>query len=49
MSKGLMLFTWFIWVLGLFSLTMVFMNFIIAVIGDTYTRVSEYKVAHNYQ
>lgn len=48
-SEGLMLYTWFIWFLSIFFLTMVFMNFIIAVIGETYTRVSEFKVAHNYQ
>ena len=28
---------------------MIFMNFIIAVIGDTFNRVSEYRIAHNYQ
>lgn len=48
-SEGLMLFTWFIWFLSIFFLTMVFMNFIIAVIGETYARVSQFKIAHNYQ
>jgi hypothetical protein len=28
---------------------MIFMNFIIAVIGDTYSNVIQYKEAHDYQ
>jgi hypothetical protein len=30
-------------------LFMIFMNFIIAVIGDSYNKVIEYKEAHDYQ
>ena len=48
-SESLMIFTWFIWLLSTFLLTMVFMNFIIAVIGDSYNNVSEFRLAHNYQ
>lgn len=48
-SKKLMLFSWLVWFMGYFLLTLVFMNFIIAVIGETYTNVSEYRIAHNYQ
>lgn len=44
-----MTFTWFVFICGFFILTMVFMNFLIAVIGDTYSNVIEYKVAHDYQ
>lgn len=48
-SYFLMIFTWFVYIMGFFILTMVFMNFLIAVIGDTYSNVIEYKVAHDYQ
>ena len=47
-SSGLMIFTWVIWLLSTVLLTIIFMNFIIAVISESYTNVSEFKVAHNY-
>lgn len=48
-SRDLMLFTWAVFAVSVFFLFMVFMNFIIAVIGDSFSRVSEYKNAHDYQ
>ena len=48
-SRSLMLFTWLVFTVSVFFLFMVFMNFIIAVIGDSFNRVSEYKNAHDYQ
>lgn len=43
------MFTWVIWGISIVFLFMIFMNFIIAVIGDTYDRVIQYKEAHDYQ
>jgi len=34
-----MLFTFLIWLIMLFFLTLIFMNFIIAVIGESYSKV----------
>lgn len=42
------MFTFAIWVIQNFFLFMVFMNFIIAVIGDSYSNVVEFKIAHDY-
>ena len=42
-------FTWLIWSISIVFLFMIFMNFIIAVIGDTYSGVIQYKEAHDYQ
>lgn len=42
-------FTWFIYVVSVFYLFMIFMNFIIAVIGDSYNAVIENKDSHDYQ
>ena len=42
-------FTFFIWVMSIFFLFMIFMNFIIAVIGDSYNKVIELKMAYDYQ
>lgn len=38
-SRVIMLFTFFIWAITIFFLFMIFMNFIIAVIGETYQKV----------
>ena len=48
-SESIVMFTFAIWVIQNFFLFMVFMNFIIAVIGDSYNHVSNFKLAHNYQ
>lgn len=48
-SQGLMMFTWAVFAISVFFLFMIFMNFIIAVIGDSFNQVSEYKDAHDYQ
>lgn len=42
------MFSWVVWGISIVFLFMIFMNFIIAVIGDTYNRVIEYKEAHDY-
>lgn len=47
-SLTIVMFTWFIWLLMNFFLFMVFMNFIIAVIGETYSKVVEFKKSHDY-
>lgn len=48
-SQTIMLFTWGLWVLSIFFTFMIFMNFIIAVIGDSFSKVLEFKTAHDYQ
>ena len=47
-SKSIVMFTFAIWVIQNFFLFMVFMNFIIAVIGESYSKVVEFKIAHDY-
>ena len=42
-------FTYLLFIIQSLTLFMVFMNFIIAVIGDSFNQVSEYKDAHDYQ
>ena len=42
-------FTWVLFVISIFYLFMIFMNFIIAVIGDSYNAVIENKDSHDYQ
>ena len=48
-SLEIVYFTFLLWVMAIVFLFMIFMNFIIAVIGDSYDRVIEYKEAHDYQ
>ena len=48
-SKMILMFTWGIYVLSCVVLFMIFMNFIITVIGDTYSRVIQNKDAHDYK
>lgn len=47
-SQGLMLFTFCIYFLCVLCLTMIFMNFIIAVISDSYATVAACAIAHDY-
>jgi hypothetical protein len=47
-SDRIVLFTFTCWVIQNFFLFMVFMNFIIAVIGESYSNVVEFKIAHDY-
>ena len=42
-------FTYLIWGFSVFFTSMIFMNFIIAVISDSYNQVIEYKEAHDYK
>jgi hypothetical protein len=48
-SVRIVLFTFGIFVAQSLLLFMVFMNFIIAVISDSYNDVTKYKVAYDYQ
>ena len=45
----ILMFTWFFFLISVFILFMVFMNFIIAVISDQYQIVIEHKVGHDYK
>jgi hypothetical protein len=47
-SFQIYIFTFVLWAIGIFFLFMIFMNFIIAVIGDSYNAVIEFKEAHDY-
>ena len=47
-SQTIMQFTWLVWLLSIFFLFMIFMNFIIAVISDSFSKVLEFKIAHDY-
>ena len=48
-SPLIVYFTWFLFIVSVFYLFMIFMNFIIAVIGDSYNHVIENKDSHDYQ
>jgi hypothetical protein len=41
--------TFVLWGLGMFFLFMIFMNFIIALIGDSFSCVMEFREAHDYK
>ena len=42
-------FTYILWGFSLFFTSMIFMNFIIAVIGESYSKVNQYATAHDYR
>lgn len=48
LSYEIILFTIFIYLLVAFFLFMIFMNFIIAVISQSYSKITAYSVAHDY-
>jgi hypothetical protein len=48
-STYIVAFTFMVWIFQSFILFMVFMNFIIAVIGDSYASVIEFRDAHDYK
>ncbi|CDW90203.1 wd-40 repeat protein [Stylonychia lemnae] len=48
-SDGLVIFTWMIWLIAVMTLQIVFMNFIIAVISESYERVMQKLVAESYR
>ena len=48
-SYSIVMFTWIIYILGVFFLTLIFMNFIISVIGTSYTIVTENQDAFDYK
>ncbi|CDW73596.1 wd-40 repeat protein [Stylonychia lemnae] len=48
-ADGLVIFTWVIWLLAVMTLNIVFMNFIIAVISESYERVMQKLVAESYR
>lgn len=41
--------TWFIWFVAVFALNIIFMNFIIAVIYESYSKVTQKLVAESYK
>ncbi|CDW78734.1 wd-40 repeat protein [Stylonychia lemnae] len=45
----LVIFTWMIWLIAVMTLNIVFMNFIIAVISESYERVMQKLVAESYR
>ena len=47
-SQVIMIFTFIIFYMQAFILFMIFMNFIIAVINDSYAKINQYSVAHDY-
>ncbi|CDW75032.1 UNKNOWN [Stylonychia lemnae] len=48
-GDGLVIFTWIIWLIAVMTLNIVFMNFIIAVISESYERVMQKLVAESYR
>jgi len=48
-SPEIVYFTFFIYMICNFSLFMIFMNFIIAVISDSYDKVRNFATAHDYK
>ncbi|CDW78024.1 UNKNOWN [Stylonychia lemnae] len=48
-ADGLVIFTWIIWLIAVLTLNIVFMNFIIAVISESYERVMQKLVAESYR
>ncbi|CDW83425.1 wd-40 repeat protein [Stylonychia lemnae] len=48
-NDGLVIFTWMIWLVAVMTLNIVFMNFIIAVISESYERVMQKLVAESYR
>ncbi|CDW74969.1 UNKNOWN [Stylonychia lemnae] len=48
-TDGLVIFTWIIWLIAVLTLNVVFMNFIIAVISESYERVMQKLVAESFR
>ncbi|CDW89455.1 wd-40 repeat protein [Stylonychia lemnae] len=48
-EDGLVIFTWIIWLIAVMTLNIIFMNFIIAVISESYERVMQKLVAESYK
>ncbi|CDW88576.1 UNKNOWN [Stylonychia lemnae] len=48
-ENGLVILTWLIWLIAVMTLYIVFMNFIIAVISESYERVMQKLVAESYR
>jgi hypothetical protein len=48
-KENLIIFTWIIWIMGVLALNVTFMNFIIAVISESYERVMQKLVAELYK
>ncbi|CDW89537.1 UNKNOWN [Stylonychia lemnae] len=48
-TDGLVIFTWIIWLIAVLTLNIVFMNFIIAVISESYERVMQKLVAESFR
>ncbi|CDW84942.1 wd-40 repeat protein [Stylonychia lemnae] len=48
-DDGLVILTWMIWLIAVMTLNIVFMNFIIAVISESYERVMQKLVAESYR
>jgi hypothetical protein len=45
---SLIIFTWLVWIVGVLALNVVFMNFIIAVISESYEKVMQKLVAQSF-
>ncbi|CDW90739.1 UNKNOWN [Stylonychia lemnae] len=48
-DDGLVIFTWIIWLIAVMILNIIFMNFIIAVISESYERVMQKLVAESFR
>jgi hypothetical protein len=48
-SISIILFRWFIWLTGVFIMNVIFMNFIIAVISESYEKVMQKLIAQSYK
>eukprot|EP00347_Sterkiella_histriomuscorum_P012349 403368936 len=48
-KSNLIIFTWFIWIVAVFVLNLIFMNFIVAVISESYERVMTKLVAQAFK
>ncbi|CDW87224.1 wd-40 repeat protein [Stylonychia lemnae] len=48
-DDGIVIFTWIIWIIAVLILNIVFMNFIIAVISESYERVMQKLVTESYR
>ncbi|CDW75193.1 UNKNOWN [Stylonychia lemnae] len=48
-GNGLVILTWLIWLIAVMTLYIVFMNFIIAVISESYERVMQKLIAESYR
>jgi len=48
-SLGIIYLRWLIWVIGVFVLNLIFMNFVIAVISESYEKIMQKSIAEGYR